>query len=342
MSDIEDILEPQSKLLDKNYTGPLFLWDIDKTYLNTKFESLGGLIRTALEKAHQKENIAGTAVLLKQLSHGPSEKPQNNPVFFISASPKQMRKVIQQKMKLDGVSFDGIVFKDNLKNLYHGKLRKIKEQMGFKLSELLRLHLLLPPNCKMYLFGDDFENDAIIYMLFSDMCSRILSSEDIIKILKYYRVFPEDMRHILNLVGQIPKNNPVQRVYIHLERYSDPKKFEKFGSSLVTSYNFFQAALHLYYEQLISMDALERVARDLLENYYFTAKRIAWSIEDVAMRGLVPHKILSEICEILQGKLNIELHLHNPVSQIPEAVVQTLKAQVENIFKDPIKKYLPN
>ncbi|MBI2027295.1 MAG: hypothetical protein HYS98_05785 [Deltaproteobacteria bacterium] len=179
MSRLDDILEPTSKLKDNNYSGPLFLWDIDKTYLNTKFESFGGLIKTALERAHHKENIAGTAVLLKQLHHGPQEKSQSNPLFFISASPRQMRKVIQQKMQLDGVHWDGIIFKDNLKNLYHGKLRKLKEQMGFKLSELLWLRILLPTHCKMYLFGDDFENDAAIYMLFSDICSKVLNKEDI-------------------------------------------------------------------------------------------------------------------------------------------------------------------
>ncbi|MBI2027294.1 MAG: hypothetical protein HYS98_05780 [Deltaproteobacteria bacterium] len=132
------------------------------------------------------------------------------------------------------------------------------------------------------------------------------------------------------------------KIYIHLEKYSDPKKFEKFGSSLITSYNFFQAAIHLFYDGLLSFDALESVARDLIENYYFTSKRIMWSVGDAAARNLIPHKILSEVCQILEGKLNIKFNISSIVSQWPEAMVATIKntLQVPQILKDPVKKYL--
>ena len=37
----------------------VYVWDLDKTYLDTKFETFKGLVRTIFEKAFQKKNIPG-------------------------------------------------------------------------------------------------------------------------------------------------------------------------------------------------------------------------------------------------------------------------------------------
>ncbi len=85
----------------------VYVWDIDKTYLNTNFDTLRGLFRTAFEKAFQKVNVPGTATLIKALVH-----PQKTsvPLYFISASPPQMENKIYQKMRIDALSPYGVFF----------------------------------------------------------------------------------------------------------------------------------------------------------------------------------------------------------------------------------------
>ena len=58
-------------------------------------------------------------------------------IYFISASPPQIGQAIRDKLRLDGVPYDGIVFKDQLQLLRRGKFGKLREHVGFKLGELL-------------------------------------------------------------------------------------------------------------------------------------------------------------------------------------------------------------
>ena len=41
----------------------IYLWDIDKTYLDTKFETMRGLLRTATEKANQKKRVKNNRII---------------------------------------------------------------------------------------------------------------------------------------------------------------------------------------------------------------------------------------------------------------------------------------
>ncbi|MCB0406871.1 MAG: hypothetical protein KDD34_01630, partial [Bdellovibrionales bacterium] len=98
----------------------VFIWDLDKTYLDTKFETLKGLYQTALEKAFQKRNVPGTAALVRALRNSWQERHTGRadfPIYFVTASFPQMEKKIHEKLNLDGIYPYGIFFKDNLKNL---------------------------------------------------------------------------------------------------------------------------------------------------------------------------------------------------------------------------------
>src|ERR1700677_1007168 len=138
----------------------VYVWDIDKTYLDTKFETFRGLIKTAFEKAFQKINVPGAASLIRAIESS-MEKKQRLPIYFISASPPQMEAKIFQKMRIDGLNPFGIFFKDNLKNFRPRKFKRLKQQVGFKIQALLELRALLKKPVRMVLFGDDSESDAV-------------------------------------------------------------------------------------------------------------------------------------------------------------------------------------
>ena len=83
-------------------------------------------------------------------------------LYFVSASPPQIGKAIRDKLALDGVPYDGIVFKDQLPHLVRGRFRLLREQIGFKLAELLKARCTAPPDAEEFLFGDDWESDPLI------------------------------------------------------------------------------------------------------------------------------------------------------------------------------------
>src|SRR4029077_3442334 len=92
-------------------------------------------------------------------------------ICFISGSPRQMRKVLEQKLELDGVQFDEFILKPNMSNLFRGRFRAIREQVGYKLPALLAGRLGVEGAVPETLFGDDAEGDAFIYSLYADIVS---------------------------------------------------------------------------------------------------------------------------------------------------------------------------
>ena len=111
----------------------VYRWDLDKTYLETDFESLRGLVRSATEPAHRKVAVPGAAALMRALGAEP-----RNRITILSGSPTQMRDVLARKLRLDGVRYDELVLKDSLGHFRRGQFRAIKGQFGYKLPVLLQ------------------------------------------------------------------------------------------------------------------------------------------------------------------------------------------------------------
>src|SRR5438552_1215924 len=150
-------------------------WDLDKTYLRSEFTTLRQLLRTALERPDQKVDVPGVAELIRALKAAAASRGQTALVYFVSASPPQIGKAIRAKLALDGVPYDGIVFKNQLEQLRRGKFRYLREHVGFKLVELLRGHLAVPAETRELCFGDDWESDSLIYSLYADVLAGRLS-----------------------------------------------------------------------------------------------------------------------------------------------------------------------
>src|SRR5437868_8900070 len=97
------IQRSNERRLTAEYRGDILLWDIDKTYLDTRFSSMRGLLAIPFEFAIDKRTIPGAAVLLRALRRGSGEESALVPLYFISGSPPQLRRVVERKMLLDGV-----------------------------------------------------------------------------------------------------------------------------------------------------------------------------------------------------------------------------------------------
>ena len=287
-----------------NWDGRLYVWDIDKTYLATEIHSLRGLLAVPFEFAIDKRNVAGTATLLKALRRGVAPKglTQSNPIYFVSASPPQLRLVIQRKMLLDGVEFDGISFKDQVRLVSRGQFGKLREHIGYKLSALLLNRQELPWTALETLFGDDSESDALIYAIYGDVVAGRLRGDALAKTLLKNQVRREDADYCTSLAEGMPERELVQSIYINLEVRRDPLRFSEFGPRLVPCHDSFQAALRLYEDGQIDDEAVLAVAHQLVITHHRAPPSLLRSAADMVARGAVGLDTVDKLWLALQNR----------------------------------------
>ncbi|MCA9557318.1 MAG: hypothetical protein H6704_21680 [Myxococcales bacterium] len=264
----------------------IYRWDLDKTYLQTDFDSLGALLRTAFQRPADKTNVPGSAELLRALR---VESAGRALIYFVSGSPKQMRGVLSEKLRLDGIHFDGFILKDNLGNLLKGRFRALREQVGYKLPALLAARRHAPVEARETLFGDDAERDAFTYSLYADLLARRVEPEVLEQVLDLAGVYPDGREAIYESLGELAECDPVERIIIHLDRKSPPIRFEAYGPRVVPVYNYFQAALVLFQDGRLRAEAVGRLGTALRSHYDFSLNMLLRSFQDILRRGALTY-----------------------------------------------------
>jgi hypothetical protein len=276
------LLEPALVPLPPGARPPrhTFRWDLDKTYLRTEFDSIADLAKSAIETAADKQAFPGATALLRAL------KQDGNRVCIVSGSPTQMRQVLAAKLALDGIEYDEFVLKNNLKNILRGRFRALRAQIPYKLPAMLSSRINAAAEFET-LFGDDAEADAIIYCLYADLVAGIVSLQDLERVLVASRAYEDDAARCLDLAQRVPKGNAVRRMFIHLDRRSPPMGFRRFGPRLVPVFNYFQAALVLYEDRVLTARQVIFVALEMLDSGQYELGHLATSLQDVIRRGRI-------------------------------------------------------
>ena len=252
--------QSNERQLPDDYTGRLLLWDIDKTYLNTRFSSFWGLAAIPFEWAVDKEAIPGVVPLIRALRHGPEASSAIVPLYFISGSPPQLRRVIERKMTLDGVDFDGITFKDQWGLVRAGRPKDIQNQVGYKLKALLAYRRQLPIGARWLMFGDDVEADADIFLLFGEVCAGLRDSALEAR-LRQLQVHSTDQADILKLCEGLEVGpDPVELVCIRQVRH---RPLDGQDARILPCPDYLTTALVVADRGLVRPEAVTSVARAL-------------------------------------------------------------------------------
>ncbi len=281
-----------------DWSGEVFVCDVDRTYLDTRFSSLKSLARIPFETAVDKRTIAGMAALLKEVRRGPDETSRHTPLYFVSASPAQLRRVIERKMLLDGVEFDGTTFKDWTRVIRRGRLRKLREQLGYKLAALLTSRQGLPPGAQEILLGDDLEIDALAYSLYADILAGRIPLSRLPGILQRNGVARDDARAIAGLKVQVGNMAGVRRALIRLERSENPEALLGFWPHVVPCLGAFQMALALWDQGSVSAQGALRVAAAMRAKGR-PAEAVEEQLRDLRRRGLLGERQAQEMAQAL-------------------------------------------
>lgn len=298
----------------------IYRWDLDKTYLRTEFDSLRDLVKTAFQKAHEKQAVPGAASLIRELSlQGDTQ------LCIVSGSPTQMRTVLEEKLRLDGVRFDEFVLKDNVSNLLRGRFKAMRGQVGYKLPALLESRARAPVESEEILFGDDAEADALIYSLYADMIAGRVDERVIAQILTATDVYTDDAVRVLKAWKAITPADPVRRIFIHLDRLTPPAAFRRYGPRVVPIFNYFQAALVLLADGHLTAPQVVKVAAELVSTAGYNMLALANSFQDLVRRGLPLQAVANSLIEALEAP-NEVLKAIRPVPEIVRAFTRRVAA----------------
>jgi len=289
------------------------LWDLDKTYLVSHFDSLRQLIRIPFQKGTDKVAVPGVAALIRALRRTAQENGRRPRVYFLSASPPQIGSAIRDKLDLDGIDYDGITFKDQVRNLMRGRFDAVLEQIGYKLEQLLRRSADAEAGATELLFGDDWESDPFIYSLYADVCTGAVEKALVTSVLERAEI---NKHHLAGIAESIAKPRPtihVDGVFILRQRPALPQDLRAFGPRLFWFDNYFECALVLYAYGYLDRAGVVEVAAALA----FEPQRLAESFEAVIARGTVRREWLSHARRALvRGKLMAPVARGNPIRRV--------------------------
>lgn len=306
----------------------VYRWDLDKTYLRTDFDSLRGLLRAALEKASAKVNVAGSAALMRELQAVPGTR-----IAVISGSPRQMRRTLEEKFRLDRVVCDEFILKPNVENLLRGRFRALRDQVGYKLPALLEGRTRVPVQATETLFGDDAEADAFVYSLYADLIARRVDRDTLAEILRLCSVYDDDAERTLALAERVAPSDPVGRIFIHLDGFTPPARFEPYGARVVPIYNYFQAAVLLLRDGHIGPVAVVRIAAELCQGYGYSLVSLANSFQDLIRRGLAREEDARALRLAFEAHAAL-LDAIRPASEVVESFLRRI-AMIAGIRKRP-------
>lgn len=260
----------------------IYRWDLDKTYLQTDFESLRGLVRSATEPAGAKRAVPGATELVQALSGG-----RLSQVHIVSGSPEQLRPKLEAKLAMDGVEYASLTLKDTWGHMRRGEIRMIRGQFGYKLPTLLKARRGMGSGARETLFGDDAEIDALVYSVYADAVAGRLSAPELARIMEAAGAYPEAIESARTALDRLGTSEAVERIFIRLEKGVPPQRFASLGARVVPVHSWFQAALVLFELGHISAQSAARVRDAVIRD----GGRDAWAVgalcQDLVRRGHV-------------------------------------------------------
>jgi hypothetical protein len=140
--------------------------DLDKTYLETEFESWIKIAKIPFESPHDKITVPGASEVLELLRWGgdPDLNPQPKAaIHFVSSSPAQLRLALDGKLTLDRLEWSSDTFKNQTYNLRMARIDLLRHHIAYKTKAILDIASRIAPGSPLIMFGDNAEYDAFIY-----------------------------------------------------------------------------------------------------------------------------------------------------------------------------------
>jgi len=215
------------KLIDRRVLAPFaeeggthIICDIDKTYLETEFESILDIAKVAIEDAGDKITVSGATPVLLAARWGTAEAnvvgansiedawrlAEPNYLHFVSSSPPQLRKVLEEKLAADGLDWTTDSFKNQAYNIRRGRMDLLKHHVGYKSGAIVDLARKCGAGSVFFLIGDNAESDTYIYLGFKLLVEGRLTADGYRRYLKIAGVDDAVAADLMVRAAQVQKS----------------------------------------------------------------------------------------------------------------------------------------
>jgi hypothetical protein len=284
--DLDRLIDFRERSKPKRGTSPVaVICDIDKTYLETKFETVLQLVQTAFQSAAGKQTVAGASDVLLAARWGHLQGVVDHKfprgLHFVSSSPPQLRSTLDEKLSSDGLDWDSDTFKDQAYNLLKGKLSLLRNHVAYKSLALLRIISSESASPEVFLLGDNAELDPYIYAGVYWYLRGTFTSEQYAQFLAL--ALPEDhpKKELEEALRSI-KPAKVKGIFIREAPGYQSIKPNALTQSIVTFNNYFTAALHMIPLGLIEPAALPELCLRFHNDHGFTVDEILQPLAELA------------------------------------------------------------
>lgn len=265
-------------LIHEPFSAIQIICDIDKTYIETRFETPMAMLKIAFENAEEKQTVTGAPIALLAGRWGnfysDHSLQQPHSLHFVSASPPQLRKVIRSKLAMDGLDWTSDSFKNQAYNIKTRKLRFLKQHAAYKTATILKQMSQAPARSQFILIGDNAELDAFIYLGVKLFVEQKLS-------LSAYRDY-------LSLGGVNDEVLPTLEPYLQLQREEisvagilirKAPRYELVEAPPLTELvlpfdHFFEVILHFHAWNMVEPDMIWPISRQLHNEYGYSREDI--------------------------------------------------------------------
>jgi hypothetical protein len=306
-------------LVDESQSTVQIICDIDKTYIETKFESAVSMIKIAFEQADEKVTVTGASIALMAARWGDlyqvtsATEGTPRPLHFLSASPPQLRKVIREKLALDGLDWTSDTFKNQAYNIKMGKLKLLKQHVAYKTATILAHMSKAPAGSRFILIGDNAELDAYIYAGVHMFLDKTLSRRAYQDYLSSGGVDREVLETLDPYLSGSFDDIRVKGILIRRAPGYSFIEAKPLTDLVIAFDHYFEVALHFLALGLIADSALWSICRQLHNSYAFQREELIACLK-AAIRSFQAE---GRSVESLQDALN-RLGRRIPLADWPE------------------------
>ena len=305
------------KLIDSRVLDPVqpdedqvqIICDIDKTYLETEFDSVFSMARIAFEAPEAKVTVAGAKEVLLRLRWSPNMQRLAAPLHFVSSSPPQLRPVLEEKLTMDGLDWNSDTFKNQVYNVLKGRMDLLRQHVAYKSGAILSLMQRSTTAGKYYLIGDNAESDPFIYMGVYLYTKGLISTAGYQRYLGFSGI-EESTLSDFEKMFPLPPAGEISGIMIRNTRKRPQHDPSPLSIPIRFFDNFFQAALILINSDLLATESLWPLSRKFHNLYGHPRRDLLACLQE--FKTSAKTKSIEEACDETIARLSIISPLQKP------------------------------
>ena len=259
--------------------------DLDKTYVETEFESWAKMARIPFERPHEKITVPGASEVLQELRWGdPSTekicKPRSG-LHFVSSSPPQLRSALEGKLVLDRLDWTSDTFKNQSYNIRMARMDLLRHHIAYKTRAIFDIVKEIPESSRMWLIGDNAEYDPFVYVGIKLFLEGHATSIIMKSWLAAAHVESVVIEQVMDLAESLQKRDvQIDGIFIRKLQNYPVVKATPVSDSIFMFESWFEIGWRWIQAGLISEESIWRLIRSFHNLHGMSLSHISWAISD--------------------------------------------------------------